>query len=132
MISLSIASCKKEAKESLPIEKGDENIKTDQSMTGLKHLSGDFIYYSDAAVLQTPSEVYGVIIDSMMHVLQDEVKTFKKADTDMVPVAIKGEVMTKDPNEEGWPYKVKIVEVINVFPPKPNDNNVIKIENQSN
>jgi len=123
----SILACKKEAKNETEAEEASAIV----TKTGVQTLKGEFIYYSDAAVLQTPSEVYGVTIDSMMHVLDNQVKTYKSEDTDMVPVAIKGEVSKKDPNEEGWPYRIKVLEVIEVFEPNPENNNVIKIEKQT-
>ena len=127
---ISILACKKEAKNQSEAVEVSESA-TLGTKTGVQTLKGEFIYYSDAAVLQTPSEVYGVVIDSMMHVLQDQVKTYKNEDTDMVPVAIKGAVSEKDPKEEGWPYRIKVLEVIQVFEPNPENNDVIKIQKQS-
>jgi len=87
-IVFSIFACKEESKKETV--KDDVSNETDAKL-GLKQLKGEFIYYADAAVLQTSSEVYGVVIDSMMHVLENQAKEFKKESTDMVPVAIRGE-----------------------------------------
>ncbi|MBT8304719.1 MAG: hypothetical protein KJP09_09645 [Bacteroidia bacterium] len=127
---ISILACKKEAKKESVANEASKSVPL-ETKTGVQSLKGEFIYYSDAAVLQTPSEVYGVIIDSMMHVLNDKVKAYKNEDTDMVPVSVKGEVSEKDPTEEGWPYRLKVLEVIQVFEPNPENNDVIKIEKQS-
>ncbi len=41
-------------------------------------MTGDFIYYADAAVLQTPKEIYGVVIDDKMHELENVVKPHER------------------------------------------------------
>lgn|SRR5690606_16229772 len=93
-------------------------------------IKGDFVYLADAAVLQTADSIYGVVINKKMHELDDMVKQYKKEDTDMVPVEIKGIITPKPENEEGWEYRVEITEILNVSAPNPNDNTVIKIGKQ--
>jgi hypothetical protein len=39
---------------------------------------------------------------------------FKKEDTDFVQVEIRGKITPKPENEEGWPYRVEIKEILNV------------------
>ena len=92
-------------------------------------IKGNFLYYADAAVLQTETEVYGVIINKKMHELNDKVQSYKKETTDMIPVEIRAVVTPKPQNEEGWNYRVDIQEIINVFEPSEDENDVIKIEN---
>ncbi|MEC3906528.1 hypothetical protein VOI54_05830 [Tamlana sp. 2201CG12-4] len=96
----------------------------DDNLTILK---GDFIYYADAAVLQTPTEIYGVIIDEKMHELDKQVQSYKKETTDMVPVEIRGKIIPKPKNEEGWPFRVEIKEILNISKPSPEKNNIIKL-----
>jgi hypothetical protein len=129
-IVFSIFACKKDSKKEVGAEELPQTVINKDNL-GVKQLKGEFIYYADAAVLQTPTEVYGVVIDSMMHVLESQVKEFKKETTDMVPVAVKGKVSAKPEGEEGWPYRVEILEVLDVYEPKVEDNNVIKIEKQT-
>ena len=90
-------------------------------------LSGDFIYYADAAVLQTNSEIYGVVIDEKMHELDSAVKEYKNDVTDMVMVTVKAKKIKKPVNEEGWPYRIEIKEILKVVKTNPNKNDVIKI-----
>ncbi|GGH36547.1 hypothetical protein IA57_06415 [Mangrovimonas yunxiaonensis] len=90
-------------------------------------LKGEFVYLADAAVLQTEIEVYGVVINHKMHELDDMVRKYKKEDTDMVPVEIKGLITPKPENEEGWPFRVEIKEIIGVSKPDPNKNDVVKL-----
>ena len=48
--------------------------KTEKQNDGLTLLKGEFIYFADAAVLQTHREVYGVVIDEKMHELDKQVQ----------------------------------------------------------
>ena len=105
----------------------DDSEKTEKQNDGLTLLKGDFIYFADAAVLQTHREVYGVVIDEKMHELDKQVQQYKIETTDMIPVEIRGKIIPKDENEEGWPYRVEIKEIINVSKPNPQDNEVIKV-----
>lgn len=123
MLCVSVfTSCKKEIKS-----ESDQNITSEIVDDGLTLINGDFIFYADAAVLQTNKEIYGVIIDDKMHELDRLVNKYKKETTDMVPVQIKGKIIPKNENEEGWDYKVEIKEILSVFPPKPETNDVIKV-----
>ena len=114
----SFLSCKNDKKTS---------EETDVQENELTVLKGEFIYFADAAVLQTPSEVYAVIIDEKMYELNEQVKKYKKLDTDMVPVEIRGKVTPKPENEEGWPFRIEIKEIISITKPNPEDNNVVKL-----
>jgi hypothetical protein len=97
---------------------------------GLIAIQGEFIYYADAAVLKTSDKMYGVVIDDVMQELQSQVKTFKKEDTDMIPVIVRGRLFKKDPSEEGWEDKIEIKEILKVSSPSAEENDVIKIGNK--
>ena len=43
-----------------------------------------YVYYADAAVLQTPTQIYGVVLDEVLHELEKQVKPFKAETTDFV------------------------------------------------
>lgn len=103
------------------------DMKQASDSADLKELKGEFVYLADAAVLQTSQEIYGVIINEKMHELDDMVKPYKKEDTDMVPVSIKGKIIPKPEGEEGWDYRVEIVEILGVSKPTESTNNVIKL-----
>ena len=106
-----------------------ENIqgRTQKQADGLTLLKGEFLYYADAAVLQTHREVYGVVVDEGMHRLNDMVKEYKKEDTDMVPVEIRGKIIPKPEGEEGWPLRVEIKEILKVSKPDDNSDKIITI-----
>ena len=107
----------------------DSEKRTAKQSDGLTLLKGNFLYMADAAVLQTHREIYGVVIDEKMHELNDQVKKYKKADTDMVPVEIRGEIKPKPEDEEGWDYRVTIKEILNVTAPEETNEDVIKLGN---
>ena len=92
IICLSVfISCKTDKNETQTIE--TETVKSDELT-----LNGSFIYYDNAAVLQTKAEIYGVITDSMMLALNKRAKEFKKEETDMIPVSVKAKLSTKKDN----------------------------------
>lgn len=108
-------ACKNDAKSEPQEEITDvSQQRTEKQSDGLTLLKGEFIYYADAAVLQTHREMYAVVIDEKMHELDEMAKTFKKEPTDFVHVEIRGKITPKPENEEGWPYRVEIKEILNV------------------
>lgn len=129
LIATVLISCKNESKKDSEenINSTDENERTEKQSDGLTLLKGDFIYFANAAVLQTHREVYGVIIDEKMHELNKQVEQYKIEVTDMVPVEIRGKIIPKPENEEGWPYRVEIKEILKVSKPNPEDNEIIEL-----
>ena len=126
MLLLTVMSCKKEAKATTTTAV-KETVEKEESKA-IKPIAGEFLYYADAAVLKTPTQVYGVVIDAKMHELAKQVAPLKKADTDMVEVVLKGEIVPKNADEEGWPFKVIIKEIVEVKQVATDDNVVIKKE----
>jgi hypothetical protein len=112
-------SCKTDKKE-----KETEVVKTSESLQVLK---GAYLYYTDVAILQTPTEVYGVVLDDKAMALNKKVSSFKKLDTDMVPVEVKGNVIPKAEGEEGWPFKIQIKEILKVSMPIPENKDIITL-----
>ena len=131
LVIIAIVSCKKDAKSVNQVDSitADSPEKTAKQSDGLTLLKGDFIYFADAAVLQTHADVYGVVIDTKMHELNKQVQQYKTEDTDMVPVEIRGKIIPKPENEEGWPFRVEIKEILSISKPNPEDNNVVKLGN---
>ncbi|WP_370390187.1 hypothetical protein [uncultured Winogradskyella sp.] len=127
LVCLLVMTCKNESKGTTEFEK-DINKSYSQD-DGLITVKGDFVYYADAAVLQTKTNIYGVVIDENMHKLDEQVKPFKEEATDMVPVTVRVRKFEKDPNEEGWQYRVEIKEILKVEAPDKNKEDVIKIGN---
>jgi len=118
-----------DASTSKPIDVDSPN-RTEKQNDGLTLLKGEFVYFADAAVLQTHRDVYAVVIDDKMHELDNMAKKYKKEATDYVTVAIRGKITPKPENEEGWPYRVAIKEILEVTASSPESNNVVKLESK--
>ncbi|WNH08426.1 hypothetical protein [Thalassobellus suaedae] len=116
---LAILSCKNETK-SKAVNQNDE----------LTLLEGEFVFYDGAAVLQTPTEIYGVFITDKIQELNKQAKQYQKAPTDMVKVEIKGKVSTQKDDKILWDNKVEIVEILNISASNQVDNNVVKLGEQ--
>ena len=126
IIGFSFYSCKNEPKDQ-KINLKENRAKSYSQNDGLITVKGEFVYYADAAVLQTSNEIYGVVIDENMHMLDKQVQAFKTESTDMVPVTLRVRKFKKPENEEGWPYRVEIKEILKVETPNPNKEDVIKL-----
>ena len=124
-------NCKNDSK-SEAIEETTETIdgRTAKQSDGLTLLKGEFVYFADAAVLQTHRDIYAVVIDEKMHELDEMSKKYKVDPTDYVTVAIRGKITPKPADEEGWPYRIEIKEILEVQPSDPNNNNVVKLESK--
>ncbi|MEH6536676.1 MAG: hypothetical protein V7719_09800 [Psychroserpens sp.] len=134
MIFAVTISCKEDKKNDTEATQEDKTIvaepgKTLKQSDGLIALQGNFIYSEKdkAAVLQTSTQMYGIVIDKKMHELDRQVQQYKTEDTDMVPVTIRGRMFKKDPNVEGWEDIIEIKEILQVSEPNPNENEVIKL-----
>ena len=129
-----LSNCKNDSKsedtkntETIDVDSPD---RTSKQSDGLTLLKGEFVYYADAAVLQTHREVYAVIVDDKMEELNDMADKYKKEATDYVTIEIRGEITPKPANEEGWPYRVAIKEILKVTPSNPEANDVVKLESK--
>ena len=104
-----------------------ENGKTAKQNDGLRLMVGEFIYYGDAAVLQTRNDIYGVVINDKMHELDNMAKAFKNDPTDYVTVQVRGKLIPKPESEEGWPFRFDIKEIESVKKHESKENDVIKL-----
>ena len=78
-------------------------------------LSGDYVFYNNAAVLQTNKNVYGIIINEKVNELNDRLSSIKKDEFDFIPVILKGRLKNKDENDEGWSVKLEITEIVEII-----------------
>ena len=102
---------------------------TTQPKSEVESVTGEFLFYDNAAVLNTGSEIYGVVVDDKLHELHAQALTVQKDSFDMVQVFIKG-VISKNPNEEGWPKVIKVKEIDSVAPSAPLTNQMIEIRTE--
>lgn len=127
-------SCKKDAKsqgknESTVISSEDVK-KTENQEEDLTLLKGEFVYYQDAAVLQTHGKIYGVFVTDKMLELNKLAEKYKSESTDMVNIEVRGKVSNKKDDKILWENKLEIIEILNVSPQSKENNNVVKLGNQ--
>lgn len=91
-----------------------------------EEVSGEFIYYADAAVLQVNESVYGVVLDEKANELIQQASGYKKNPEDFVQVILKVTKVPKPPKEEGWDTLVKIKEIMAVS--YPEDAEVLRLQ----
>ena len=133
ILSLSaFASCKNDVKslnsEDTIVNESEE--KTAKQSDGLTLLKGEFVYYNGAAVLQTNSEIYGVLITNKLEELQKQAEKYKSEPTDMVQVEIRGKITNQKDEKILWENKVEVVEILDVKPGSKEENKVITLGNQ--
>jgi hypothetical protein len=117
-------SCKNESNKD-PIE--TEEGRTEKQNDGLTLVKGEFVYYADAAVLQTKSQIYGVIINGKVSEINKRAKQYKTEDTDFVMVEVRGEITPKPEGVEGWDNRIEIKEILNVSAVTSKGENVVKL-----
>lgn len=129
MILTILASCKNNNKvaDEEPKINTDETERTAKQSDGLTLLKGEFVFYDGVAVLQTHADIYGVFITEKTKELNNLVEQYKKAPTDMVPVEIRGKISDKKDNIILWKKKVEIVEILNVYQPTDENEDVVKL-----
>ena len=89
-------------------------------------LKGEFVYYGDAAVLQTDDEIYGVLITDKTLELSEIAKKHQKQPTDMVQVEILGKITNQKDEKILWEKKVEVIEILNVTEAKQEEG-IIKL-----
>ena len=77
-------------------------------------VSGDYIFYNNAGVLQTSKDVYGIIINDKAIELNEKLSLIKKDEFDFVSVILKGKLSSKNEDEEGWSIKLEIIEIVEI------------------
>ena len=102
---------------------------TTQPKSKVEIISGEFLFYDNAAVLNTGSEIYGVVVDDKLNELYAQALTVQKDSFDMVQVYIQG-FISKNPNEDGWPQVVTVKEIDSVAPSAPLTNQMIEIRTE--
>ena len=102
---------------------------TTQPKSKAENITGEFLFYDNNAVLNTGSEIYGVVVDDKLHKLHAQVAPIQKDSFDMLQVYIKG-VISKNPNAEGWPEVITIKDMDSVAPSIPFENQMIEIRTE--
>ena len=126
---ISFSSCKNDTKKEVNLE--ENRAKSYDANDGFVTLRGEFIYDDEkkAGVLQTPNEIYGVIIDDNLYKLNDQVKPFKTDMYTTVPVTVRVKKIENSTDANTWKYKVEIKDILKVEAPNPTKQDVIKLGN---
>lgn len=125
IIGLSV-SCKNDSKSS-QASQIEQQIEAEKDAPKL--LKGEFLYYDDAAILQTKEEIYGVLGNPKLEALKARAELIKNEPTEMVLVEIKGNISDKKDDKILWEHKIEIVEILSVTVAPENTNNVVKLAN---
>ena len=106
-----------------------EEGKTLKQSDGFIAIHGKFLFddAKSAAVLMTPTQVYGVVVNEQARTLSEEVAKFKSEPYDMVPVTIRGRIIKNEGATTEWENKIEIKEILKVSEPKQEENDVIKL-----
>lgn len=122
-----IVSCKNNNKSNTNEDVLNSSNKTEKQNDELVLIKGEFVFYEDAAVLQTSNDIYGVYINDKMLELNTLAKQYKIEPTDMVNVEIKVKISNKKDDKILWENKVEIIEIINVTQQTKENNNTIQL-----
>ena len=107
---ISALGCKKNSKNS------------NETIDDSKIITGNYIYFEDAAVLQNDIEIYGVILNDLAKELNEKAAPLKTNNNDMVRVKVRGTISTKEDSKILWEKKLEIVEIISISPGKETEN----------
>ena len=88
-------------------------------------LKGSYIFFEDAAVLQTPNEIYGVYLNDKALELNKLTSSFKSSPSDAIIAELKGIISTEDHYTILWEKKFEIVEIISTSSKKETENTLI-------
>jgi len=107
---ISILGCKNNSKNSSETTDDTEII------------TGNYIFFKDAAVLQNDVQIYGVILNDLTKELNKKAAPLKTNETDMVSVEVRGIISTKENPKILWENKLEIVEIISISTAEETEN----------
>lgn len=122
-VLITFISCKNESKSEVVVENHHDEL-------DIRELTGRFVYFADAGVLQTESELFGVVEDEKAQELIKKAAPLKDQPTDEVKVTLKVKVTKKPEHEEGWENRIEIIDIITVSKVYQTDSNIIKLRSQ--
>ena len=99
------------------------------SSENLTLLKGSYIYFDDAAVLQTNNEVYGVFMNSKALELNQRAEQEKTTPRDVIYVELKGVISTDEDDKIKWEKKFDIKEIVSISRTKKERNTLILEQN---
>lgn len=134
LMLVSITACKNDKSENVTdgssnIESNVDNGKTAKQNDGLIAIHGNYLFVAqdNAAVLQTSTQMYGVVINDVVKELNAQVDPLKNEPYDMIPITVRGKLIKNEGVKDEWENKIEIEEILKVSQPKSEDNDVIKL-----
>ncbi|MBO6605217.1 hypothetical protein [Psychroserpens sp.] len=134
LVSFLTVGCKTEKSEGVTetpssSEVTTENDKTEKQNDGLIAIQGNYLYVAqdNAAVLQTSSEMYGIVINDKIKELNAQVDPLKNEPYDMITITVRGKIFKNEGAKDEWENKIEIEEILKVSRPETEDNDVIKL-----
>jgi hypothetical protein len=88
---------------------------------GPSTIKGNYIFFEDAAVLQSENQIYGVFLNAKAKELNKKAAPLKARETDMINVEVSGIISTKKDPKILWENKIEIIEIIAVSSVKDGD-----------
>lgn len=95
------------------------------SSENLTLLKGNYIYFDDAAVLQTNNEVYGVFMNAKALELNKSAEQYRTTPSEIIYVELKGIVSTEEDDKIKWEKKFDIKEIVSISTQKEKRNTLI-------
>jgi hypothetical protein len=127
LIVTAFVSCKNASKSEAKESAEATTESTETQSNALTLLKGEFVYFDGAAVLQTDTEIYGVLITDTLEELNEKAKQYKSEPTDMVQVEIQGKISNEKHETILWDNKVEVIEIIDVQPNTKDKDKTIKL-----
>lgn len=101
------------------------SIACKSSSNNLTTIEGNYIYFDDAAVLQTKDDIYGVYLTEKALELNQKSETTKRSPADYIVVKVKGIVSTEQDEKILWDKKLEIIEIVSITSKEEADNTLI-------
>jgi hypothetical protein len=113
-IAVVLTACKNDEKDTTTAPDDAAHGSVNEGTTIVR---GEFIFFEDAAVLTTNSEIYEVVQDAKMQELKQQAQKLKKSKTDMVVATLKVVVVTnpkRAKTADVWEKAIEIKEIMEV------------------
>ena len=88
-------------------------------------MEGNYIFFDDAAVLQTSNEIYGVYLNNKTFELNEKLKELNLEQSDEIITKLKGIISTEKHEKILWEKKIEIIEIIEISTKKQRNKTLI-------
>ena len=88
-------------------------------------MEGNYIFFDDAAVLQTSNEIYGIYLNNKAFELNEKLKGLNLEQSDEIITKLKGIISTEKHEKILWEKKIEIIEIIEISTKKQRNKTLI-------